>query len=207
VVTYPRRFENTATAEARAQESLDQTSRAQSAAQEHEPVLECSTLGQKSVPRVPVAESETCFDPPGPILALTPPLERGRKIMLVPEGITLRGGDILGCRHMAIEGEAYLKIDHCDKLEVSQNGIFEGSASVLEAEISGLCKGTLVVKGTLRIMGTGHVIGSIQYGYLQVEGGGRIEGEMKIPVQAREIEPQTPPDKSNWVDLNTKLSA
>jgi cytoskeletal protein CcmA (bactofilin family) len=127
--------------------------------------------------------------------------------MLVADGITLRGGDILGCAHMAIEGEAYLTIDGCEKLEILENGIFEGSASVGEALISGYCKGTLIVKDTLHIRGTGHVVGSVQYSRLQVEDGGRIEGEMKMPMKGSETESQTQSENLRWVELKAKLSA
>lgn len=133
--------------------------------------------------------------------------ESSRKKMVVAEGITLQGGDILGCAHLAIEGEAYSTIDRCEKFEVLENGIFKGSASVAEAEISGFCQGTLVVKGTLRITGTGHVVGTIQYGRLQVEDGGRIEGEMKMPLNGKAGQDAEPSENPRWVDLNAKVSA
>ena len=139
-----------------------------------------------------------------PVAPPAPSWEPGRKKMVVAEGITIQGGDILGCAHLAIEGEAYVTIDRCAKLEILENGIFKGTASVAEAEISGYCHGTLVVKDTLRITRTGHVVGSVQYGRLQVEDGGRIEGEMKIPLKATETEPSENP---RWVDLNAKVSA
>jgi len=132
-----------------------------------------------------------------------------KKKLVIAEGITIQGGDILGCEHLAIEGEAYVAVDRCQKLEVLENGIFKGSASVAEAEISGYCKGTLVVKDTLRIRGTGHVVGSVQYGRLQVEDGGRIEGEMKMPLKGNsaETEPEAPSENPRWVDLNAKVSS
>ena len=133
--------------------------------------------------------------------------ESSRKKMVVAEGITLQGGDILGCAHLAIEGEAYSTIERCEKFEVLENGIFKGSASVAEAEISGFCQGTLVVKGTLRITGTGHVVGSIQYGRLQVEDGGRIEGEMKMPLNGQAGHEAEPSENPRWAELNAKVSA
>jgi cytoskeletal protein CcmA (bactofilin family) len=218
-VTHQRRYENPPATSAEVsmffrdkgrQENPGQKSSEQSPAQGAARTPESST--QESTPPVTIAM-------PAPALILaqpaqttptpapTPSRESGRKKMLVPDGVTLRGGDILGCAHMAIEGEAYLTIDRCENLEVSENGIFHGSASVDEAEISGYCKGTLVVKGTLRITGTGHVVGSIQYGRLQVENGGRIEGEMKMPTSTSETEPEPQSDNPRWADLSAKLSA
>lgn len=133
-----------------------------------------------------------------------------RKKLTIAEGITIQGGEILGCECLAIEGEAYVAIDSCHKLEILENGIFKGSASVAEAEIGGYCKGTLVVKDTLRITGTGHVVGMVQYGRLQVEDGGRIEGEMKMPVKGNnsdEPEKATQSENPRWLDLNEKISS
>jgi cytoskeletal protein CcmA (bactofilin family) len=139
--------------------------------------------------------------------ALPAPEPKKRKTMLIAEGITIQGGDILGCAHLAIEGEAYSTVDRCDKLEILENGIFKGSASVVEAVISGYCTGTLVVQETLRITRTGHVVGSIQYGRLQVEDGGRIEGEMKLPLAGSETQAQKLTDNPRWAELNAKVSA
>jgi cytoskeletal protein CcmA (bactofilin family) len=207
-VSHQRRYETTPTTQAEAsmffrdkgrQENPDQTSSEQSQARDAGPTPGSSTQEQASAPRVGAiampAPAPVLAQPAetGPIPASMPSRESGRKKMLVAEGITLRGGDILGCGYMAIEGEAYLTIDRCEKLEILENGIFEGSASVVEAVISGYCKGTLVVRETLHIRGTGHVVGSVQYGRLQVEEGGRIEGDMKMPMKGSETEPQRSP--------------
>lgn len=215
-----RRYENTATMEAEGsmffrdknrQENVDQADSALTPAQDAAPSPE------SAAPEAPLRVVAIAPLPPpavlpqpvytAPIVAPMPVRESSRKKMVVAEGITLRGGDILGCAHMAIEGEAYLTIDRCEKLEVLENGIFQGSASVAEAEISGYCKGTLVVKGTLRITGTGHVVGSIQYGRLQVEDGGRIEGEMKMPLNGKAGQDAEPSENPRWVELNAKVSA
>ena len=218
-VAHYRRNENPLTTEAEdsmffrdrnPQENPDQTTSAPPPAEDAAPAPESS----------PAAESPfhvVATPVPAPILpepvhttliaAPAPSRESGRKRMLVAEGITIQGGDILGCAHLAIEGEAYSTIDRCEKLEILAGGIFKGTASVAEAEISGYCTGTLVVKGTLRITGTGHVVGSIQYGRLQVEDGGRIEGEMKLPGKSSESQAQKPSDNPRWVELSAKVSA
>ena len=180
------------------------------------PVQEAGRMLESSTHQSSFGLVETAASAREPVLQLvdTPPRaapiqspEPKRKKMVVAEGITIKGGDILGCTHLAIEGQAYLTIDRCEKLEILENGIFTGSASVAEAEISGYCKGTLVVRDTLRITRTGHVVGSIQYGRLQVEEGGQIEGEMKLPLKGNEAEPQTKSDNPRWVDANAKVSA
>ena len=197
-LAHQRRHENATTnrAEARMffrdkgrQEDPDQTNSELSQAQGAERMLENSTR-QSSFGVVATAGSgreavlPQLVESP-PIAAPTHSPEPIRKKMVIAEGITIQGGDILGCAHLAIEGEAYSTIDRCGKLEILENGIFTGSASVAEAEISGYCKGNLVVRDTLRITRTGHVVGLIQYGRLQVEDGGLIEGEMKLPLKGR----------------------
>ena len=160
------------------------------------PVVAIPTLVPAAVLPQPV------YTPP-----IAPPIAREPKLkkMVVAEGVTIQGCDILGCAHLAIQGEAFSTIDRCEKLEILEGGIFKGSASVVEAEISGYCTGTLVVRGTLRITRTGRVVGSIQYGRLQVEDGGRIEGEMKMPSKSNEAEPQIEAEISRWLDVNTKI--
>ncbi|HXR88637.1 MAG TPA: polymer-forming cytoskeletal protein [Stellaceae bacterium] len=140
------------------------------------------------------------------IAAPAPSWEPGRKKVLIAEGVTIQGGEILGCAHLAIEGEAYSTIDRCEKLEILEGGIFKGAASVAEAVISGYCTGTLLVAGTLRITRTGHVVGSIQYGRLQVEDGGAIEGDMKMPLKSSDTA-ATSSDNPRWLELNAKVSA
>jgi cytoskeletal protein CcmA (bactofilin family) len=219
-VAHYRRHENTPTTheaegsmffrDKTPQETQDQASAAS-------PPAEATVPAPESPPAAESPFHVTVTPVPAPILpepvqatliaAPVPARESGRKRMLVAEGITIQGGDILGCAHLAIEGEAYSTIDRCEKLEILPGGIFKGTASVAEAEISGYCTGTLVVKGTLRITGTGHVVGSIQYGRLQVEDGGRIEGEMKIPGKSSESQAQKASDNPRWLELDAKVSA
>jgi cytoskeletal protein CcmA (bactofilin family) len=217
-VAYQRRHENAITTQAEAhmmllgkgrQETPAQTNSELSQAQDAEPTPESSTA--ESAPRVvAIATPAPVLSEPAYTALIAAPIQSQEpkcKKMVVAEGITIQGGEILGCAHLAIAGEAYSTIDRCEKLEIMENGIFKGSASVAEAEISGYCKGTLVVRDTLRITRTGHVVGSIQYGRLQVEDGGQIEGEMKMPLKGSEAEPQTQSENSRWADLKAKLSA
>ena len=207
----PAELSGSALAHQRPQEVFNRTNSDLSPAQDAERMLESSTH------RSSFGVMETAGWARGavlPQLVDTPPIaaptqspEPIRKKMVIVEGVTIQGGDILGCAHLAIEGKAYLTIDRCEKLEILENGIFTGSASVAETEISGYCKGTLVVRDTLRITRTGHVVGSIQYGRLQVEEGGQIEGEMKLPLKGNEPESQTNSENPRWVDVNAKLSA
>lgn len=147
--------------------------------------------------------------PPTPARAPSEGPERARKKLLIPEDITIRG-DILGCEHLAIEGEANAAIERCGKLEILENGTFKGSAAVADAEISGYCEGTLIVRNTLHVRATGHIVGSVQYGSLVVEEGGRIEGEMKVPPKPHgQTSPElgTQPDNPLWLGLTTKVSS
>ena len=227
-VAHQRRPENTPTIQAEGsmffrdknrQETPEPTSSEPAPA----PAQDAAPAPQSAAPESPfrIVASAVPIAAPPPVAVLPEPVytapvaapipvpapEPKRKKMVVAEGITIQGGDILGCAHLTIEGEAYSTIDRCEKLEIMASGIFKGSAAVAEAVISGYCTGTLVVRDTLRITRTGHVVGSIQYGRLQVEDGGRIEGEMKMPMKASETEAQTPSENPRWVELNAKVSA
>ena len=63
------------------------------------------------------------------------------------------------------------------------------------------------MRRTLRITCTGRVVGSIQYGRLQVVGGGRIGGEMKMPSKSNEAEPKIEAQNSRCLDVTAKIRA
>ena len=57
---------------------------------------------------------------------------------------------------------------------------FVGKAEVEEAEISGVYEGELTVRRRLLIRGTGQVKGTVRYGELEIERGGRLSGSVSM---------------------------
>ncbi len=94
--------------------------------------------------------------------------------MTVGPGIKLKG-EISDCDTLVVEGTVDGTLA-CEVLEISEGGIFTGTANVTNAEIHGRFEGELTVKGVLHIRSSGHVEGTVKYGRIEVESGGEIAG-------------------------------
>ena len=64
-------------------------------------------------------------------------------------------------------------------LTISETGEVRGEATVDQAEINGKFDGTLIVRKCLTVNATGRITGTIRYGELKVEQGGKISGEVE----------------------------
>ena len=105
--------------------------------------------------------------------------QSGLRKLTVGREITL-SGDITTCDILVVEGNIDATLRDGKILEISQDGHFRGAAEVDEADIGGRLEGTLTVRGRLRLRATGQIEGSISYGELEVEAGGRMIGELKV---------------------------
>ncbi len=65
-------------------------------------------------------------------------------------------------------------------LEIAQNGVFQGTIAVDNAEIHGRFEGELTVRKQLVIHGTGKVSGKIRYAKIKVEEGAELSGEIQV---------------------------
>jgi cytoskeletal protein CcmA (bactofilin family) len=93
---------------------------------------------------------------------------------------TLLKGDIADCDCLRIEGNAHVNVTNVHRLEVSESGIFRGSAVVEEAYIKGSVEGDITVTGKLYIHETGKLSGSITYASVEIEHGGELSGEITL---------------------------
>jgi cytoskeletal protein CcmA (bactofilin family) len=96
----------------------------------------------------------------------------------VGRGITL-SGDINSCQKLYIEGIVEANLTSCRDLDIAESGLFKGSTSIEEAEVSGRFEGDLTVRKRLLIKATGRVSGTIRYGQLEIERGGQISGDIQ----------------------------
>lgn len=94
----------------------------------------------------------------------------------VGRGLKLEG-KIQSCDSLVIEGDVQATIES-GTLTISESGDVRGEATVDTAEINGKFEGTLTVRKCLTINATGRVTGTIRYGELKVEQGGKISGEI-----------------------------
>ena len=67
---------------------------------------------------------------------------------------------------------------------IAETGVFNGNASTENADVRGRFEGELAVRKRLLIRGGGHVSGTITYGELEIESGGKISGSIREFVAA-----------------------
>ena len=108
--------------------------------------------------------------------------------MTVGPGIRLKG-EISNCAALVVEGDVDATLDG-EALEISQRGVFNGTARVETADIQGQFEGDLTVSGLLRIENGGSVSGKLRYGRIEVVAGGELSGE--ISKASEEETPSTP---------------
>jgi cytoskeletal protein CcmA (bactofilin family) len=122
--------------------------------------------------------------PPRPTAGATAPTGEaspghGQKL-IVGQGISL-AGEITACDRLVVEGSVKVVLNKTRAIEIAETGKFtDGKAEVDEAEISGVYEGELTVRGRLLIRATGRVNGTIRYGELEVERGGKLAGQLAL---------------------------
>jgi cytoskeletal protein CcmA (bactofilin family) len=97
--------------------------------------------------------------------------------LVVARNISL-SGEISACENLVVEGAINAPAFRARRLEVAEGGLFVGTADVQDAVISGKFEGRLSVPGRLTVKSTGRIQGEVSYGTLEVEGGGKIEGQL-----------------------------
>lgn len=96
--------------------------------------------------------------------------------MTVGPGIQLKG-EISNCAALVVEGNVDATLNG-EALEISQRGVFNGTARVESADIQGQFEGDLTVSGLLKIENGGSVSGTVRYGRIEVIAGGELTGEI-----------------------------
>ncbi len=108
-----------------------------------------------------------------------PPSGEGKRL-IVGQGISL-SGEITACDRLVVEGSVQVTLNETRAIEITETGRFtNGKAEVEEAEISGVYEGELTVRKRLLIRSTGRVQGTVRYGELEIERGGRLSGMVSM---------------------------
>jgi cytoskeletal protein CcmA (bactofilin family) len=94
----------------------------------------------------------------------------GREVVL--------SGKIGSCDRLIVEGSVEVTLVDCGAIDIAEPGVFKGTATVDRAEISGTFDGTLTVAKRLFVRRNGRVSGTIRYGELEIERGGRLSGDV-----------------------------
>ena len=156
-----------------------------------------------STPRSPLARTELSATPPAiarPPLPEAPPARRlppeiataarrsdnrsnpgetEGKRLIVGRDIVLTG-EIRACQKLVVEGRVEASLSESRSIEISETGIFKGSAAIETADISGRFEGDITVYGRLSVRSTGRIIGSIRYAQIEVEKGGILSGQVDV---------------------------
>ncbi|ANK79542.1 MAG: hypothetical protein TEF_01095 [Rhizobiales bacterium NRL2] len=101
------------------------------------------------------------------------------KTLVIGKEIHVKG-EIGDCERLLINGTAEATLTNCRSFEISETGVLKGEAEVQRAEIMGRFEGTLRVRGRLTVRAGGRAQGNIAYAELEIEPGGRIDGEIEI---------------------------
>ena len=143
--------------------------------------------------------------PPSPI---TIKREVDSRKLIVGREISL-AGEITSCDRLVVEGSVEANLANCRDIEISESGVFKGSASIEDAEIRGRFEGVLHVRRRLLIRASGRVTGTVRYGQVEIECGGQISGDVQAqptlnepPVSVAPAEPRvlaetTPSESEN----------
>ena len=105
------------------------------------------------------------------------PVNEGRSLVVGRE-ICL-SGEIKSCERLVIEGKVELSLAESRVLEVTEHGIYQGDAVVENCTIAGLFKGNLSARGRVTLKSTGRIIGTLRYGELEIERGGKASGTLE----------------------------
>ena len=90
-------------------------------------------------------------------------------------------GEITSCDRLVIEGSVEANLQNCQHMAIAETGVFNGNAAIDDVEVSGRFDGDLVVRKRLLIRASGRVSGTITYGEIEIEAGGRISGVIRAP--------------------------
>ena len=108
-----------------------------------------------------------------------PASERKEARLVVGPDIKLKGVEISDCDTLIVEGRVEATLDS-RVLEITPNGVFQGTIAVDNAEIHGRFEGELTVRKQLVIYGAGKVSGKIRYAKVKVEEGAELSGEISM---------------------------
>jgi cytoskeletal protein CcmA (bactofilin family) len=100
----------------------------------------------------------------------------GSKLIVGPD-IKLKGVEITDCDTLVVEGRVEASMDS-RVVQVAENGIFNGTATMDVAEIWGSFEGTLTARKQLVVYATGRVSGTVRYGKIRIEEGGELAGDV-----------------------------
>jgi cytoskeletal protein CcmA (bactofilin family) len=132
----------------------------------------------QAVAPAPVPAANTDVEATIPSVSASPADRKEAKLVVGPD-IKLKGVEISDCDTLIVEGRVEATLDS-RVLEITPNGVFQGTIAVDNAEIHGRFEGELTVRKQLIIYGAGKVSGKIRYAKIKVEEGAELSGEISM---------------------------
>ena len=128
----------------------------------------------------PIAPAPVATNTPAPSCEVDKKAdERKESKLVVGPDIKLKGVEISDCDTLVVEGRVEATLDS-RILEIAENGVFQGTIAVDQAEIRGRFEGEITVRQQLVIQATGKVSGKIRYAKIKVEEGAELSGDLAM---------------------------
>lgn len=128
----------------------------------------------------PIAPAPVATNTPAPSFEVDKKAdERKESKLVVGPDIKLKGVEISDCDTLVVEGRVEATLDS-RILEIAENGVFQGTIAVDQAEIRGRFEGEITVRQQLVIQATGKVSGKIRYARIKVEEGAELSGDLAM---------------------------
>ena len=104
--------------------------------------------------------------------------KRVREVFLGPEIVF--SGELKCCDTLVVEGIVEGSRIECRKFVLGSAGSCKGEVQAESTVISGCFEGRLIIRARLLIKSGGQVRGSVQYGQVEIEPGGELQGDMVV---------------------------
>jgi len=102
------------------------------------------------------------------------------RTLIVGPGVSF-SGDLSSCDHLVVEGRVEANVDGCQNMMIAETGVFRGNGSTENADVRGRIDREFQARKRLLIRDSGHVSGTITYGEIEIEAGGKISGTIQAP--------------------------
>jgi cytoskeletal protein CcmA (bactofilin family) len=134
---------------------------------------------QKPPPQFPANLGRRVVNIPGPPRPESLPGGSEGRRLIVGREICL-SGEITACDTLVVEGQVEATLNQSHRIEITESGNFKGQVDIDIAEIKGHFEGDLIAHERLIIRKSGRVTGNIQYGEVEIERGGVLDGNVKV---------------------------
>src|ERR1051326_8654442 len=124
--------------------------------------------------------------------------KRVREVFLGPEIVL--SGELKSCGTLVAEGSVDGSQIECREFILGSTGSCKGEVQTESAVISGRFEGRLIVRSRLLIKSGGQVRGSVQYGQVEIEPGGELQGDMVVHPASK----PAPQDELDILDIPAK---